>query len=247
MRITKACLVAGATLLVAVAGSAGAGEDEANEKTKRTESVNVAAAPPSFELPQYVPAQRGRPARTVGGATRSVGDRTPGLYALVPDHVGQTVSSQPSLFWYIDGTPSAATRMQFTLIDEESIEPRVQTTLSRPSQAGIYRIRLADYGVKLDPNVEYEWSVAILVDPKEPARDIVATGWIDRVSRSSALEDELASQDKSRAAHVYASQGLWYDALEVASDQIERNPADARARANRSALLQQVGLDAAAN
>jgi hypothetical protein len=195
----------------------------------------------------YQPPARGRPAHTVGGATRGTGDKVPVLFVVTPDHVGQTTSAQPSLFWYIDRVPDAAIQIEFTLLDEESIKPLAEGFIVTPKGAGVHRIRLADYGVRLSRGVEYEWSVALILDPNDRSKDVVATGWIDRVEPSAQLTSRLEAEGRERAAAVYANEGIWYDAFAALSDQIDRNPEDDRLRQYRTALLRQVGLDQAAS
>ena len=188
----------------------------------------------------------GKPAHTVGGGSRGTSDKIPALFVVTPDHVGQTASAQPSLFWYVDQVPDASFRIEFTLLDEEGVEPLVEKVLATPTRAGIHRIRLADYGVQLVPGSEYEWSVALVLDPNERSKDIVATGWIDRVEPSEQLVSRLASESRAEVAAVYAAEGLWYDAVAALSDEIDRAPADARLQQQRADLLRQVGLDEAA-
>jgi hypothetical protein len=254
--LTTAALTA--TLMTLATGAAAA-EEEASasttpEKTAADEArtqdaplPQVGARSETGRLPIYKPPRAGKPARTVGGGSRGPGNGIPALYALVPDHVGQTASSQPSLFWYVDGAPPAGVHFEFTLLDEEGILPMAETGLTVPARAGIQRIRLADYGIELQPGMEYEWSVSIVVDPEERSKDIVATGWIDAVKRPGDLDSRLASAGSERAAHVFASEGLWYDALTALGDRIEQTPGSTDLNEMRSSLLLQVGLSAVAS
>ena len=182
----------------------------------------------------------------VGGATRGTSDKVPVLFVVTPDHVGQTTSAQPSLFWYIDQVPDASMRIEFVLLDEEGTEPLVDKFLAPPKSAGIHRIRLADYGAKLATGTEYEWSVALILDPNDRSKDIVATGWIDRVEPSERLVSRLATEGQDRAVAIYANEGLWYDAFSTLSDEIDRDPAAEQPRQQRASLLRQVGLEEAA-
>jgi hypothetical protein len=220
------------------------GENDGASEQASTTSVASAA---KVRLPIYQPPKVGKPARTVGGGSRGPGDGIPELYVLVPDHVGQTASEQPSLFWYVDEVPKSPTRIDFTLLDEDGIDPLVQVSLGPINRAGIQRIQLSDYGVKLEKGIEYEWSVSLVPDAKERAKDIVSTGWIDRVAAPSDLDSELAASasasDKAGAVYVFASKGLWYDALAALDEQIQAQPGDKELSAIRAALLQQVGLD----
>ena len=140
---------------------------------------DVAAAP--LRLPVYRPPSVGKPARTVGGGSRGPGDGFADLYVLVPDHVGQTVAEQPSLFWYVDEVPSTPVRVEFSLLDEDGIDPLVQASLDPVVRAGIQRVELSDYGVKLESGKEYEWSISLVPNASSRDKDIVSSGWIDRV------------------------------------------------------------------
>jgi hypothetical protein len=196
------------------------------------------------KAPSFVPPKRGKPAGRVGGGSRDTGgDAWPVLAALVPEHVGRTVSDQPSLFWYIDAVPKAGTQLVFALIDEDSVEPIREISLDAPAQAGVQRISLSAYGVKLEPGVEYEWSVALVVDPEQRSNDIIASGWIDRLKEApEGLESRTQEGAATSAVNAYAELGLWYDALSAISDLIDQNPGDALLKQIRAALLQQVGL-----
>jgi hypothetical protein len=202
----------------------------------------VSASPP----PIYRPPMLSKPTRTVGGGSRGVGDTAPALYAIVPNHVAQSTSNQPSLFWYLDGVPPGSAKIELTLIDDEAVNPLIETTLKKPNRPGLYRIDLADYGVNLSPGKEYEWSVSIIMNPEDRSQDIMATGWIERVARSEDLSARLASEGEDRSVHVFADEGLWYDALTALGDQMQRNPDDRELREVRSSLLRQVGLDTVA-
>jgi hypothetical protein len=260
MKSLIAAVFASATLLAALGVGAAEPEQTSDESTPSTAAQaaagesEAASAPGEVSAPPpaatggvvYRPPMLGKPAQTVGGGSRGTADKVPALFVVTPNHVGQTTSDQPSLFWFIDRVPDASNRIELTLLDEESVEPLVETTLEAPKRAGIHRIRLADYGVHLVPGTEYEWSVALVLDPNERSKDIVATGWIDRVALSDQLASRLESQGQDGSAAVYADAGLWYDALAALSDQIDRSPGDARLLQQRADLLRQVGLDKAA-
>jgi hypothetical protein len=204
----------------------------------------VDAAPPTPPLQLlYVAPDRGKPVKPTGGATRGSDKKIPLMFALTPDHVGQTVSAQPSLFWYLDRTPDPSMRIEFTLFDQLSDEPEVEAVLATPDHVGIQRIRLADHGVELKPGAEYEWSVTLIVNPEKRSKDVVVTGWIDRIEQSGPLTARLESESDLRAAAIYAEEGIWYDSFAALNDQIDGNPGDANLRTQRVNVLRQVGLD----
>jgi len=187
---------------------------------------------------QYNPPRRGSPRVRVGGGLRGASAH-PRPLALAPDHVAETVSAQPSLFWHIDGLPRGDSELVFTLLDGEAIEPVAEARLARPTGVGIQRVRLADLGVSLRPDREYEWSISLVVESGPRSHDAVTTGYIRRVAEPL----ELAAL--APGVFSYAELGLWYDALESVSDSIDARPLDSTLREQRSALLRQAGLEPA--
>jgi hypothetical protein len=215
--------------------------DAADDKKSDTASASTADAKVAAARPIYQPPKLGKPARTVGGGSRGTRDKVPSVFVVTPEHVGQTTSSSPSLFWFVDRVPDSSIRVEFTLLAEEDIDPIVQKIIPTPKRAGIHRIRLSDFGVTLSPGAEYEWSVALILDSKERSKDIVATSWIDRVEPSAQLSKRLKSDGAT--ATVYAEEGMWYDAIGALSDQIDSDPTNVQLAEQRADLLRQVGLD----
>ncbi len=233
----------GLSLALCLATTVWAGTDTGAKQTltpektgdKQIQSKAVAPEAPAV----YKPPARGKPRTRVGGGVRG-GEAAPSLQVLVPEHIGQTLSDQPSLFWYVDGPPPEGTAVVFTLIDETSVEPLVEAELERPSRGGIYRIDLVEYSARLERSAEYEWSVVLIIDPMQRSKDVISSGWIDRVEAPPGFD----TTGKPHSAQEYARHGLWYDALAAASDQIRADPANAALRGTRDSLLRQVGLAA---
>ncbi len=195
------------------------GDDSKRENGElKVTTPDVSAAPLAYIPPPSIGAPRDR---TVGAATRSARLPGPALYSLVPEHTGQTVSTQPVLFWYLDTLPSEDTPVYFTLTNEQQIDPIAEIQLSKVSVAGIQRVDLAKYDIELQRGTEYEWTVAVVVDPEQRASDVVTAGWLMVVDEPAGLEP---------SARSYAAHGLWYDAIAAASDDF------------RSDLLREVGL-----
>jgi hypothetical protein len=175
----------------------------------------------------------------VGGSTRGPGT-PPTLSALAPDHTGLTIQEQPSLYWYLSKPTSYP--VEFTIIDDRAIQPLLERRLSGSLQPGVQRVRLADYGLRLSVGVPYRWSVALVVDPENRSRDIIAGGAIERIAPPTELHAKLARAGKTRAPYIYAEAGLWYDALTAISDLIDAAPNDRMLRQERASLLEQIGL-----
>lgn len=188
----------------------------------------------------YKPPMRGAPASRVGGGSRGAGDDAPHVSVLAPDHTGLTTKEQPALYWFV--SKPVAAKLEVTVINEQAVKPALEQELGAPAAAGIQRLRLADFNVKLQPGIEYRWHVSLVLDPRQRSNDIIASGTIQRVAPSAQLQARMQKLDRRESARVYAEEGIWYDAIEVISEAIEANPNDRAARRQRALLLQQVGL-----
>jgi hypothetical protein len=129
-----------------------------------------------------------------------------------------------------------------TVLVDKQAKPVLQVKLPESKRAGIQRLNLSDYHVTLSPGVEYEWVVALVVDPESRSKDVIASGFIQRVERSADVAARLANSNKTELPYVYAEEGIWYDALTALSDLIEIQPGNASLRTERAALLEQVGI-----
>ena len=241
MRISFAILT---LALLALPAPGEAADDAAGSSRSETSKASqpasdakaVGAAPPTYVLPNV-----GKPRRRVAGGRRGTADSWPAVYVLVPDHVGLTVSQQPTLYWYFSEAARGDVVFEVTLIDEESIEPMVEKRLAT-AKPGLQRVRLADYGVTLQPDHEYQWSVALVSDRDRRSRDVVSTGWIERIAEPDDLAAQLTDAGADGAIGVYGQAGLWYDLLATAVDLARGHPDDARYQRQLTALLAQVGL-----
>lgn len=204
-------------------------------------AVGESAGMPVYIAPEPI---HGEPAdlrrHNVPADVRGSGATLAAPVALAPDSVGCTISAQPTLYWYL-GAPTGE-RLMFTFNDPNRSEPLVQADLRNEGAAGIHAIALPQYGVRLQPGVEYDWSVALVRDPDNRSKDIVASAYVRRVPPAADLQSRLAAAGAARSAHVYAHDGLWYDALMVLSKRIDTPPGSPDARVQRAALFEQIGL-----
>jgi hypothetical protein len=191
--------------------------------------IVVAANDPSL-LPRYAPPLgAGSGMRRLGGAVRGGSDE-PTVLVLAPDHVGRTASASPTLYFFLDRDVDAP--IEISVVDPNAIEPLAELTFSPPRTAGIHAVPLAGRGVALKPGVVYRWSAAIVRDAESRSGDVVASGAIER----------SGAAPKPANADTLAQAGFFYDALAAVSGEIDAHPGDARYRARRAALLEQVGL-----
>ncbi len=199
----------------------------------------------SERMPIFVPRDTGAPQTRVGGATRGIELRDlPSLRALVPAELGHTLEAQPTLYWHLSGPTEH--RIDLTLIAEGAgpSDPLLQKTLAGPFTAGAKSIDLAGYGLSLEPDVTYLWYLSLIPSPDRRSEDRVSGGAIEVLLAPSELENQLTAASTQERAIVLAGAGIWYDALKFLSERIKADPGDALARAQRAALLKQVGLPA---
>ena len=88
--------------------------------------------------------------------------------------------------------------------------------------------------------------MAIVTDPENRSKDMVAKGIIKRIKPPADLAATSEKADDLERAEAYAQAGIWYDALDAISNAIEAHPDDASLREQRASLLKQVGLSQAA-
>ena len=197
------------------------------------------------EAQLYKPPLRGAPKSRVGGGTRSWGNELPSLSALVPNHMGLTMSNQPELYWFLSKDSSHA--VAITLNDEESIESLLKVVINPPLKAGIHRIQLAKHNIRLKPGVPYEWGVTLVTGSDDPSRKVVAGGAIqhigalDRRKRQVNIDLKNATNQADNW-RIYASNGVWYDALAALSAQIYQAPQNATLLQQRATLFSEVNL-----
>jgi hypothetical protein len=180
------------------------------------------------------------------GGSRGGGVKVPSLYVLAPNHTGLTTSAQPSLFWYQTGP--ANLRLELTLVEPGKPKPLLRVGIDKAGTAGIHRFPLSKHNVNLEPGILYKWSVALVPDPANRSQEVIAMGTIQRTEPNSELTAALASAQGLEKAAVFASKGIWYDALETVTNQIDAAPNDKSVRLQRAKLLDEAGLkDAAAS
>ncbi len=190
-----------------------------------------------YAMPMYQPPSRGALGGRIGGSTRGTDDDVPMVSVLAPDHTGLTATEQPVLYWYISN-PIETYSLSVSLLNDMDDDPTLQVNFDGGIEPGLHALNLADHNVRLSPDVEYEWSVSLMVDPENRSKDVFSRGLIMYVDPSSTTQ--AAAQ--SEGASSLASQGLWYDALDAVSNLVDSNPGQSMYRNQRASLLEQIDL-----
>lgn len=187
-------------------------------------------------MPVYKPPAVGMPASTTGGAPRGMRVST----LLAPKHVGLTTQAQPTLYWHL-AQPIAGT-VEFALAESGQKEPAWRVALPSSPKVGLHAVRLNEYQIRLRPGAQYEWSIEAAPPPGSRDEPTIARAAIRRIEASAQLTRRLRHAPTQEAVFIYAAAGVWYDALDAVSQAIAAHPDAPMLRAQRAALLTEVGL-----
>jgi hypothetical protein len=209
-----------------------------------------------FKLPP-VPS-RGAPGRRGEGASRGDCIRSAQPFtAIVPsiqsnnktDVWGLTTAEHPTLFAYIPFAQKCTT-IEFIVQDDAGklVYRMPVTTSNKPSMVSI---RIPATAPKLKPNALYHWFLQATITPKpiesegsRQAPDVYSVdGWIQRVSLTPALSQQLKQASLQQQVRLYAENGIWFDALGVLAELRLANPKDAALAKDWEQLLQSVKLE----
>lgn len=205
--------------------------------------VTPLAAEPVLKALTYRAPVPDAPKVRVDGHVRGTDDAVLTLTVLAPEQVGLTTKEQPSLYWF--QSKAVNTRFELTIAEKNAIKPVLEAKF-KASAGGIQRVRLSDYKVSLTEGVEYRWSVAVVLDPENRSKDIVASGFIKRVKPTEKLLQRLKDAPASELPYIYADEKVWYDSLEALSELVDAKPQDAKLHEIRAVYFMQVGLHDAA-
>jgi hypothetical protein len=168
-----------------------------------------------FLLPGFVNAEptlmlnlpkTGAPETRIGGGTRGIGKSEISVQTLAPAQTALTSQAAPTLYFYISSASISA--IEFSM-GTESGESLIEQTLPAVSKAGIQAVKLSDLNVQLEKGKEYRWTIAVVSDPENRGKDVIASATIRREDTNIALNDT------KKLAEV----GVWYDLLQTLSEQ----------------------------
>jgi Domain of Unknown Function (DUF928) len=247
MRKALALHVLAALAALAVSGSIGAAPPAQRQQVAQA-PVEARKGDTPMAITYNAPL-RGAPATRVGGGTRSAAaTKSVQLSVLAPSDTGYTTRDKPTIYWYVSETLQKP--VELTITSNESLEaaskPAFELTLQPPIARGVHALSLEQHGVVLKPGVEYQWFVALVGNAAQRSNDVIAGGTIKRVAETDAVRSRLKEAGAASRPALYAGAGIWYDAIDEISRLISAQPENRELRAQRAALLEQVGLTEAA-
>ncbi len=236
IRSTLFALFAGLTLLMPPFHF----ESFAQEGALKPQADSVITNKDSSQMPLYKAPLRGAPAGRLSGGTRGADVKMPIFAFLAPRHTGLTLSEQPTLYWY--SSEAAKCPVDLTLLMGKEMKSILQVRIADETRAGFHPIHLADHGIRLQTGVAYQCFISMVIDPKHPSQDIISGGAIERIACPKNFKKTLKETDSKRIPHVYAAEGLWFDALNALCSRIDAAPHDPLLYKQRISLLRQGDL-----
>lgn len=218
-------------------------------------------------VPPPPPADRGETSgRRQGGASR--GDCPPAdqpLTALVPakwnskqksssgdatidrwESVwGKTVSDTPTFWFYLPySTPNLP--LLFILQDNQGKNIYQISLNTSQSGSGIVQVSLptTSKSPALEVNKLYHWYFVVDCNQDVPTQ---VDGWIQRVAIAPSLSRQIKMASPLQQVALYASNGIWYDALNILAQTKKNNPQDPKLLGQWTSLLNSVGLESIAS
>lgn len=227
-----------------------------SSKTKPSpQATNPQRRPLKFLPP---PLDRGAPGQRTAAASRSSCTplRQP-LTALVPEMLeaktdtassptpthqvknvwGLTAAARPT-FWVYVPEMSAPQTAEFVLLDDQDNSIYQRTFSSAELRSGIVGVQLPATISPLAIGRRYHWFFLTNCGDTQAFVD----GWVQRVELTPQLKQQLQTVSPQQQASLYASQGIWYDALTTVAAQQQKYPKNPSLTADWTELLQAIGL-----
>jgi Domain of Unknown Function (DUF928) len=157
---------------------------------------------------------------------------------LVPrDHVGQTISSHPTILFDVASLPSK--KAYFSLVDRDRPEPLYEREIDLQKE-GILPVSIPKQ-VTLKSDREYVWNLEVICDAARPSQNWYARGVIKRVSLPENLSKQLKdTNNNSQKIELLGKAGIWYDALSISY----QKKADPTVLSYFNQLIEDIGIEA---
>jgi hypothetical protein len=204
-----------------------------------------------LSTPVLAGSAEGLPGRRVGGGSRGCRNATQTsfvnpkqLMALVPTtNVNITATATPTLFFHIPALPTART-IEFVLQDDRNHSLYETSFVAPVNQSGVIPVSLPTSAPALELGKHYRWYFSVICNPEDRAQDIGVDGWLKRVRLPQQLEQQLRTIAPAKQAGLYASSGLWQEAVATLASLRRDRPQDASLITGWATLLRSAGLDA---
>ena len=144
---------------------------------------------------------------------------TSSLMLLTPEGMAQTITTQPTFFWFSQET-STQTPTLFRLYEYDEVSETYTLLMEGESnaernEAGIMALTLPQDVATLSVGERYLWQVEVVCD-RDDTNSLVAAAEFEVVQPSVKMMDDLiAATTIAERTNILATESLWYDALSM--------------------------------
>lgn len=150
--------------------------------------------------------------------TKGSGSRDPkkcsnqeqGIKPLMPEsNYGLTFQKLPSIFIRLPKTKASKVMLSF-----RDLEGKYYQRAFLPiTEHGIVSFSLPEDKPALNVGKNYQWSLVIVCGDTVQPDDPTFQGWVQRVQRTSRIDNQLIGKSAVEKAKWYGKKGYWYDML----------------------------------
>ncbi len=156
-------------------------------------------------------------------------------------HTGLTSSPQPLLYWYISKLDIEPYQfIEFKLA--ESGESILTTQLIPLKKAGIQKLDLKKYDIKLKANKLYSWSISLVKSQDSPFDNYTDSAFIKYIKNNDVMTKNFKEAIPYQA-YIYAQAGIWHEAISTILLHLENQPDDRSSKQSLVTLMKQGGLE----
>jgi hypothetical protein len=195
----------------------------------------------------FKPPNRGAPPPTAGGATRGnscVPSHKKPISLIPKDRLGLTFSARPTFHWHIPSSPAKTAK--FLILTGDDVDVVYEATIPLPAKAGIISYALPKNAPPLEIGKRYHWFLTLDCNPADQGVNPITEGWTERIAPDVVLLKQLEKANLTTRASLYASNGIWHEAITTLGSLRRMSPQDSDAIAGWNELLTSVGLSAIA-
>lgn len=174
--------------------------------------------------------------------SEEVGNKEQAKSVAVTKVLGLTTKERPTFWFYSPYTNQTVRAAEFSLQDDEGNDI-YRTSVTLPKQAGILQVVLPSTVTALETGKTYSWYFKVFCDVQQNQPPIFVEGGIQRIELSDAVKQQLAGKGLQQQAAIYATHGVWYDALTIMAGLRQTAQADTNLVASWNDLLGSVGLN----
>jgi hypothetical protein len=179
---------------------------------------NLASIRPITFTTDFDPPGDDAPDDTVGAGSRTNGQcnaQAQRVEPIVPArNYGLTLEERPAI--WVNLAQVSAKQVILVFANEAGTSYQ-RATMPMPSRSGIVSFKLPEQSQPLTVGKNYRWSLVMVCGNSVQPDDLVLSGWVQRVERTTQIDRQLSRKTLVEQAQWYGENGFWYDLMGVMS------------------------------